>query len=103
MAPRNSRPMLFAMVGIVALGLFFWAPSFGIGPLYYRDPYRLHVATLSERLREKEMRYAATLKARKGLIRKHRHDQGGYSFVSTRTALIFVDPSPSLWSIVEHQ
>jgi hypothetical protein len=49
----------------------YMVPSFGVGPLYYRDPYRLHVATLSERLCEKEMRYAATLKARKGLIRKH--------------------------------
>ena len=71
MAPRTSRPMLFAMTALVALGLFFYAPSFGIGPLYYRDPYRLHVATLSERLREEEMRYTATLKAREGLIRKH--------------------------------
>jgi len=70
MAPRNSRPMLFAMVGIVALGLFFWAPSFGIGPLYYRDPYHLPFGSLSERLREEEMRYAQTLKARKGLIKK---------------------------------
>jgi hypothetical protein len=62
--------MLFAMVGIVALGLFFWAPSFGIGPLYYRDPYHLPFGSLSERLREEEMRYAQTLKARKGLIKK---------------------------------
>jgi hypothetical protein len=63
--------MLFAMTALVTLGLFFYAPSFGIGPLYNRDPYRLHIATLSERLREEEMRYAATLKAREGLIRKH--------------------------------
>jgi hypothetical protein len=46
-------------------------PSFGVRPLYYRDPYRLHVAMLSEHLREKEMQYAAMLKAHKGLIRKH--------------------------------
>ena len=63
--------MLFAMTALVVLGLFFYAPSLGIGPLYYRDPYRLHIATLSERLREEEMRYTATLKAREGLIRKH--------------------------------
>ena len=69
---RTTRPMLFAMTGLVALGLFFWAPSsFGIGPLYHRDPYRLHSASLSERLREEEMRYTATLKAREGLIRKY--------------------------------
>ena len=71
MAPRNSRHMLFAMVAIVGLGLFFWAPSFGIGPLYYRDPYRLPFgSSLSQRLRDEETRYAETLKARKALIRK---------------------------------
>jgi len=63
--------MLFTLTALVALGLFFYVPSFGIGPLYFRDPYRLHSATLSERLREEEVRYAATLKAREGLIRKH--------------------------------
>jgi hypothetical protein len=62
--------MLLAMIAIGALGLFFWAPSFGFGPLYYRDPYHLSFGSLSERLREEEMRYAETLKARKGLIRK---------------------------------
>ena len=44
---------------------------FGIGPLHYQDPYCLYLAMLSERLREEEMRYTATLKAREGLIRKH--------------------------------
>jgi len=72
MAPRTSRPMLFAITALVALGLFFWAPSsFGIGPLYHQDQYRLHTASLSERLHEEEMRYTATLKAREGLIRKY--------------------------------
>jgi len=71
MAPRNSRHMLFAMVAIAGLGLFFWAPSFGIGPLYYRDRYRLPFgSSLSQRLRDEETRYAETLKARKALIRK---------------------------------
>ena len=63
--------MLFAMIAIAGLGLFFWAPSFGIGPLYYRDPYHLSSrGSLSQRLREEEMRYVETLKARKGLIKK---------------------------------
>ena len=70
MAPRNSRQLLFAMIAIAGLGLFFWAPSFGIGPLYYQDPYRLSSGALSQRLREEEMRYVETLKARKGLIKK---------------------------------
>ena len=64
--------MLFAITALVALGLFFWTPSpFGIGPLYHQDPFRLHTASLSERLHEEEMRYTATLKAREGLIRKY--------------------------------
>ncbi|KAH9040719.1 hypothetical protein EDB85DRAFT_2272225 [Lactarius pseudohatsudake] len=46
------------------------APSFGIGALYYRDPYSSPVASLATRLHE-ETRYAATLKARQGLIKKH--------------------------------
>ena len=84
--------MLFAMTTVIALGLFFYAPSFGIGPLYYRDPYRLHVATPSERLREEEMQYAVMLKAHEGLIRKHGPIREDIYFVSTRTAPILVDP-----------
>ena len=63
--------MLFAITALITLGLFFYALSFGIGPRYYRDPYRLRVAILSERLREEEVRYTATLEACEGLIRKH--------------------------------
>jgi len=71
MAPRTARPLLLTVVALVTLSLFFWTPSFGIGSLYYRDPYSLHVASLAARLHEEETRYAATLKAREGLIKKH--------------------------------
>jgi len=71
MAPRTSRPLLLAMTSLAIIGVFFWAPSFGIGPLYDRDPNSLHVVSLAARLRDEETRYAATLKARKGLIQKH--------------------------------
>ncbi|KAH9040702.1 hypothetical protein EDB85DRAFT_65729 [Lactarius pseudohatsudake] len=69
MAPCTVRPLLLT-VGLVTLGIFFQAPSFGIGALYYRDPYSSPVASLATRLHE-ETRYAATLKARQGLIKKH--------------------------------
>ncbi|KAH9021536.1 methyltransferase domain-containing protein [Lactarius hengduanensis] len=72
MAPRTARPLLLAVIGLVSLSLFFWAPSsFGYGTLYYRDPYSSRAASLAARLREEETRYAATLKAREGLIKKH--------------------------------
>lgn len=71
MAPRTARPLLFAMIALGIFGVFFWAPSFGIGALYYRDPYNLTVASLAARLREEEARYAAVLKAREELIKKY--------------------------------
>ena len=71
MAPRTSRPLLLTITSLVILGVFFWAPSFGIGPLYDRDPHSLRVVSLAARLREEEARYAATLKAREALIKKH--------------------------------
>ena len=70
MAPRTLRPLLITMTSLVVLGVFFWAPSFGVGPLYYRDPSDLRVVSLATRLHEEETRYAATLKAREGLIKK---------------------------------
>ncbi|KAH9048309.1 hypothetical protein EDB84DRAFT_1457282, partial [Lactarius hengduanensis] len=70
MAPCTVRPLLLTVIGLVTLGIFFQAPSFGIGALYYRDPYSSPVASLTARLHE-ETRYAATLKARQGLIKKH--------------------------------
>ncbi|KAH9165714.1 hypothetical protein EDB89DRAFT_2076570 [Lactarius sanguifluus] len=60
MAPRTARPLLLTV-----------APSFGIGALDYRDPYSSRVASLAARLHEEETRYAATLKAREGFIKKH--------------------------------
>ncbi|KAH9054313.1 methyltransferase domain-containing protein [Lactarius vividus] len=72
MAPRTARPLILTVIGLVTLSLFFWAPSsFGYGGLYYRDPYSSRAASLAARLREEELRYAATLKAREGLIKKH--------------------------------
>jgi hypothetical protein len=81
MAPRTSRPLILTMTTLIILGVLFWAPSFGIGPLYDRDPYdrdpydrdpySLHVVSLAARLRKEETRYAATLKAREGLIKKY--------------------------------
>ncbi|KAI9452235.1 methyltransferase domain-containing protein [Lactarius psammicola] len=71
MAPRTTRPLLLTVIALVSLSLFFWVPSFGFGTLYYRDPYNSHVASLAARLRDEETRYAATLKAREGLIKKH--------------------------------
>ncbi|KAH9171940.1 methyltransferase domain-containing protein [Lactarius sanguifluus] len=72
MAPRTARPLLLTVIGLATLSLFFWAPSsFGYGTLYYRDPYSSRAASLTARLREEETRYAATLKAREGLIKKH--------------------------------
>ena len=70
MAPCTVRPLLLTVIGLVTLSIFFQAPSFGIGALYYRDPYSSPVASLAARLHE-ETRYAATLKARQGLIKKH--------------------------------
>ncbi|KAH9015613.1 hypothetical protein EDB84DRAFT_1525885 [Lactarius hengduanensis] len=62
MAPRTTPPLLITVIGL--------APSFGIGALYYRDPYSSRVASLAARLHEEETRYAAKLKARQGLIKK---------------------------------
>jgi hypothetical protein len=72
MAPYNARPLLLAMIALVLFTLFFWAPSLGFGSLHYRDPppYVVRGPSLTERVREEEMRYASTLKAREGLIKK---------------------------------
>ncbi len=71
MAPRNVRPLLFAMVGLALFTFLFWTPSLGFGSLHYPEPHVVRGgASLTERLREEELRYAATLKARTGLIKK---------------------------------
>ena len=70
MALRNPRPVLIVLTSLVVLGVFFWTPSFGIGPIYGRNPLNLQ-GSLATRLHEEEMRYRATLKAREGLIKKH--------------------------------
>jgi hypothetical protein len=76
MSPRPSRP-LFAVLGVILVGLFFWSfPFSGPSSQYYRDVYdgwrspEGRWVTLTERLQEEEVRYAATVKARQGLIRK---------------------------------
>jgi len=76
MSPR-TRPI----VATAALGLlcfFLWSSPFG-GPdsRYYRDVYDGwrspdgRQVTLAARLHEEDLRYAATIKARQGLIQKH--------------------------------
>ncbi|KAH9013004.1 hypothetical protein EDB84DRAFT_1641561 [Lactarius hengduanensis] len=60
------RPLLLTAIGLVTFTRFFWAPSFGVGALYYRDPYNLCGLTSCASARD-----AATLKARQGPIKKH--------------------------------
>ena len=77
MSPRASRPLV-ATAAIGLLCFFLWSSPFG-GPSsqYYRDVYEGwrspegRPVSLSARLREEELRYAATTKARQGLIQKH--------------------------------
>ncbi|KAH9069682.1 hypothetical protein EDB83DRAFT_2314075 [Lactarius deliciosus] len=60
------RPLLLTVIGPVTVTRFFWPPSFGVGALYYRDPYNLCGLTRCASARD-----AATLKARQGPIKKH--------------------------------
>jgi len=76
MSPRPSRPLL-AVFGVILVCLFIWSfPFSGPSSQYYRDVYdgwrspEGRWVTLSERLQEEEARYAATVKARQGLVRK---------------------------------
>src|SRR5216683_2536167 len=77
MSPRTARPIL-VMLGLGLVGLFFWTSPFAApGSHYYRDMYDGwrtpdgRVTTLAVRLQEEEARYAATVNARQGLIRKY--------------------------------
>ncbi|KAH8989916.1 hypothetical protein EDB86DRAFT_2941389 [Lactarius hatsudake] len=58
-APRTAHHLLLTVIRLVTPSLFFWAPSFGIGALYYRDSYSSPVTSLAARLREEKTRYAA--------------------------------------------
>ncbi|KAH9069716.1 hypothetical protein EDB83DRAFT_392699 [Lactarius deliciosus] len=60
------RPLLLTVIGLVTVTRFFCAPSFGVGALYYRDPYNVCGLTRCASARD-----AATLKTRQGLIKKH--------------------------------
>ncbi|KAH9069692.1 hypothetical protein EDB83DRAFT_2550969 [Lactarius deliciosus] len=60
------RSLLLTVIGLVIVTRFFWSPSFGVGALYYRDPYSLCGLTRCTSARD-----AATLKARQGPIKKH--------------------------------
>ena len=84
MAPRTLRTLLIAMTSLVVLGTFFWEPEFDVGPVCYRDssiprpveltckyPLNLREVSLAMRLQEEEARYAETVQAREGLIKKH--------------------------------
>jgi len=76
MSPRTARP-IFAVLGVGLVCLFFWSfPFSGPSSQYFRDVYdgwrspEGQWVTLAERLQEEEVRYAATVKARQGLIKK---------------------------------
>ena len=84
MAPRTLRILLVVMTSIVVLGTFFWEPEFEVGPVCYRDssiprpveltckyPSNSREVSLAMRLQEEEARYAETVKAREGLIKKY--------------------------------
>jgi len=76
MVPRNARPViLVTFLGFLIL--LFWGPPLSGSTHYYRDLYDGWRApgapplTLVARLRQEELRYEATLKARKGLIERY--------------------------------
>ncbi|KAI0301031.1 methyltransferase domain-containing protein [Multifurca ochricompacta] len=74
MAPRTLRPLFLATIILVVICLFFWSPSLGSASLYYVDPYSWGgpgAPSLAGRVRDEEMRYMATLKARQGLVEKY--------------------------------
>ena len=76
MSPRAARPLL-AMLGVGLVGFFFWSfPFSGPSSPYYRDVYdgwrspEGRWVSLTERLKEEELRYATTTQGRQGLIQK---------------------------------
>jgi hypothetical protein len=65
------------MLGVGLVGFFCWSfPFSGPSSKYYRDVYdgwrspQGRWVTLTERLQEEELCYAATIKGRQGLIKK---------------------------------
>jgi hypothetical protein len=76
MSPRTARP-IFAVFAVGLVSLFFWSfPFSGPSSQYFRDVYdgwrspEGRWVTLAERLQEEDVRYAATVEARQGLIKK---------------------------------
>jgi hypothetical protein len=75
MSPRAARPLI-ATAALLFLCFVLWSSPFG-STGYYRDVYdgwrssEGRWITLAARLREEELRYAATVQARQGLIQKH--------------------------------
>jgi hypothetical protein len=68
---------MFALLAVGLVCLSFWRfPFSGPSSQYFRDVYEGwrspegRWVTLAERLQEEEMRYAATVEARLGLIKK---------------------------------
>jgi len=76
MSPRTRPLVATAALGFICF--FLWSSPFsGPNSRYYRDVYDGwrspdgQQVTLAARLHEEDLRYAATIKARQGLIQKH--------------------------------